>query len=206
MPFTLPPLPYDKAALEPYVSARTMDFHHGKHHKKYVEKLNELTAGTKYETMDLTDVVRETAGSEDKKTRSIFNNAAQTWNHTFFWHCMTPQGGGRPEGAVAKAIQDSFGSYDAFKEKFLKAAKDQFGSGWVWLVTDAGGKLDIVPTSNAGNPLTDGKVCLLTCDVWEHAYYLDYQNERPKFVEAFLDHLANWSWANEQWESERKAA
>ncbi len=205
MPFALPPLPFDKAALEPHMSAKTLDFHHGKHHRKYVEKLNELTEGTKFAKMDLTEIIRETAGATDKRKVDIFNNAAQSWNHTFFWHCMKPQGGGRPDGELAKRIDDSFGSYDAFRKKFVETAKGRFGSGWAWLAAD-GSKLQIVATPNAGNPLTDGKVCLLTCDVWEHAYYLDYQNQRPKFVEAFLDNLVNWAWANEQWEAERKAA
>jgi Fe-Mn family superoxide dismutase len=205
MPFTLPRLPFDKAALEPYMSAKTLDFHHGKHHRKYVEKLNELTEGTRFANMDLTEVVRETAGATDRKKKDIFNNAAQAWNHTFFWHCMKPGGGGGPDGTLARRIDESFGSHDQFKAKFLKAARGQFGSGWIWLVAD-GRRLQIVATPNAENPLTDGKTCLLACDVWEHAYYLDYQNERPKFVEAWLDHLVNWAWANEQWQMERKAA
>lgn len=205
MPFTLPRLPYDKAALEPVMSAKTLDFHHNKHHRKYIDTLNELTEGTSFAAMDLTDIVRKTADATGKKQQKIFNNAAQAWNHSFFWHCMKPGGGGKPDGAIASKIDESFGSYDEFKFTFVKAAKDQFGSGWAWLVTD-GKKLQIVTTPNAENPLTDGKICLLACDVWEHAYYLDYQNQRPKFVAAFLDHMVNWEWANEQWEGERNAA
>jgi Fe-Mn family superoxide dismutase len=205
MAFKLPPLPFDKAALEPHMSAKTLDFHHGKHHRKYVEKLNELTEGTKFEKMDLAEIMRATADATDKKSVNIFNNAAQTWNHTFFWHCLKPGGGGKPTGELAKRIDDSFGSFDAFRQKFLETAKGQFGSGWAWLVAD-GRKLAILATPNAKNPLTDGKTCLLTCDVWEHAYYLDYQNDRPKFVGTFLDHLVNWAWASEQYEAERKAA
>jgi Fe-Mn family superoxide dismutase len=203
MAFELPNLPYDKGALAPHMSARTLDFHHGKHHRKYVDTLNELIEGTPYAKMDLTEIVRRSAGDEGKQ--KIFNNAAQTWNHTFFWHCMAPKGGGKPDGAIAKKIDDAFGSHDKFREKFLATAKARFGSGWAWLVAK-GDTLEIVSTPNAGNPLTEGRICLLTCDVWEHAYYLDYQNDRGKFVETFLDHLVNWAWVNEQWESERKAA
>ena len=199
MAFTLPPLPFDKAALEPHMSAKTLDFHYGKHHRKYVEKLNELTEGTKFEKMDLAEIMRATADASDKKSIGVFNNAAQTWNHTFFWHCLKPSGGGKPTGELAKRIDESFGSFDAFRTKFVETAKGQFGSGWTWLVTD-GRTLEILATSNAKTPLTDGKTCLLTCDVWEHAYYLDYQHERPKFVETFLDRMANWAWAGEQWE------
>jgi Fe-Mn family superoxide dismutase len=205
MPFTVPNLPYDKAALEPYMSAKTLDFHHGKHHRKYVDTLNALTMDTRYAAMDPSDLVRATAGATGKKQQQIFNNAAQAWNHAFFWHCMKPGGGGRPGGAIAKKIDENFGSYDEFRVEFVKAAKGRFGSGWAWLVTD-GKKLQIVTTPNAENPLTDDKTCLLACDVWEHAYYLDYQNQRSRFVEAFLDHMVNWAWANEQWELERKAA
>ena len=204
MPFELPKLPYDRAALEPHMSARTLEFHHGKHHSKYVDKLNELVAGTPFEKLELTDVVRKTAG--DEKNGKIFNNAAQTWNHTLFWNCMTPGGGGKPDGKIAGMIDDAFGGYDRFREAFVKAATGRFGSGWTWLVADPKGKLGIVSTPNAGNPLTDGKTCLLTCDVWEHAYYLDYQNERVRFVQAFLDRLVNWEYVNRQWEEERKAA
>ncbi|MDZ4735396.1 MAG: superoxide dismutase [Rhodospirillaceae bacterium] len=203
MAFELPPLPFDKDALEPHMSARTLEFHHGKHHKKYVDKLNELVKGTKFAKMDLTEVIRETAGSAAHK--NIFNNAAQTWNHTFFWNCLSPEGGGKPDAKFAKHIDDSFGSYDKFVTAFKEAAAFRFGSGWVWLATK-GDKLEIVSMPNAGNPLTDGRTCLLTCDVWEHAYYLDYQNRREDFVGAFLEHLVNWNYVIEQWETERKAA
>jgi superoxide dismutase, Fe-Mn family len=175
MAFALPPLSFEKDALEPHMSARTLEFHHGKHHRKYVDKLNDLVKGTKFATMDLTEVVRETAGNPDKK--SVFNNAAQTWNHTFFWNCMAPGGGGEAPAKFASIIKSSFGSHDRFRAAFKEVATSRFGSGWAWLVA-SGDKLEIVSTSNAGNPLTDGKACLLTCDIWEHAYYLDYQNRR----------------------------
>ena len=203
MAFELPPLPFDKDALEPHMSARTLEFHHGKHHKKYVDKLNELVKSTKFSKMDLTDVIRETA--DDPAQKGIFNNAAQTWNHTFFWNCMSPHGGGTPEAGFARRIDTAFGDHNGFKKAFKEAATARFGSGWAWLVAD-GDKLEVVTTPNAGNPLNDGQVCLLTCDVWEHAYYLDYQNRRGDFVDAFLDHLVNWNYVIEQWESERKAA
>ncbi|MEX2296792.1 MAG: superoxide dismutase [Dongiaceae bacterium] len=203
MAFALPPLPFDKNALEPYMSAKTLEIHHGKHHRKYVDKLNELVKGTKFAKMDLTEVIRETAGSAAHK--NIFNNAAQTWNHTFFWNCLSPDSGGKPNAKFAKHIDDSFGSYDKFAMTFKEAAAARFGSGWVWLATK-GDKLEIVSTLNAGNPLTDGRTCLLTCDVWEHAYYLDYQHRREDFVGAFLEHLVNWTYVIEQWETERKAA
>ena len=170
MAFELPPLPYPKNALEPHTSARTLEFHHDKHHQAYVTALNNLTKDSPL---------------------GIFNNAAQVWNHTFFWNCMKPQGGGNPSGDVAQAIDKSFGSLDKFKEEFKQAATTQFGSGWAWLVRD-GDKVKISKTPNAVNPLSQGQAALLTCDVWEHAYYLDYQNRRPDFVQTFLDHLINW--------------
>jgi len=154
--------------------------------------------------MALTEIVAKTAG--DKKNQAIFNNAAQAWNHSFFWSCMAPKGGGRPDGTIAGRIDQAFGSYDKFREGFVEVATARFGSGWVWLVADGNGQLEILSTSNAGNPLTDGKACLLTCDVWEHAYYLDYQNDRGKFVSAFLDNLVNWDYVNRQWQEERAAA
>jgi Fe-Mn family superoxide dismutase len=203
MAFELPPLPFDRDALEPHMSAKTLEFHYGKHHKKYVDKLNELVKETKFAKMDLTDVIRET--TDNPQHKSIFNNAAQTWNHTFFWNCMSPHGGGDPEAGFAKRIDLAFGGHDKFKRAFKEAATARFGSGWAWLVAN-GDKLEIVTTSNAGNPLTGGKICLLTCDVWEHAYYLDYQNRRGDFVDVFLDRLINWNYVIEQWESERKAA
>lgn len=193
MAFTLPDLPYDVDALEPHMSARTLKFHHGKHHAGYVKKLNDAIAGTKYDDMSLKDIIRETAGDDGKS--GIFNNAAQTWNHTFFWNSMTPGGGGKPEGALADAITESFGSVDGFKSEFAKAAAGQFGSGWAWLVS-RDGKLAITTTPNAETPVSDAATTpLLTLDVWEHAYYLDFQNARPDFIDTWLTHLVNWDFA-----------
>ncbi len=190
--FQQEPLPYPENALEPHMSARTMSFHYGKHHKTYVETLNKLVAGTEWEDAALEDVVVESAGLEDKK--AIFNNAAQAWNHTFFWQCMKPQGGGRPSGMLLERIEEAFGSFEEFKTAFLNAASTQFGSGYAWLVQD-GDELRVIKTANADNPLAHGQTALLACDVWEHAYYLDYQNRRKDFVQVFLDHLANWEFA-----------
>ncbi len=189
MPFELPPLPYADTALEPYYSAKTFSFHHGKHHKAYVDNLNKLLPGSPYEGLALEDIIRATAGDASKA--GFFNNAAQVWNHTFFWHCMTPGGGGRPAGELAARLDAAFGSYEKFAEQFKAAAVGRFGSGWGWLVLD-GGELKLTSTPNAETPLAQGKVALLTVDVWEHAYYLDYQNRRPDFVQTFLDHLVNW--------------
>jgi superoxide dismutase, Fe-Mn family len=191
-PFTLPPLPWDPASLDPVISARTMEFHYGKHHRTYVTKLNELVAGTRFAGMPLEQVVKETANGDEN--RKIFNNAAQTWNHTFFWNCLRPQGGGKPSGNLASRIDGELGGYDAFREKFAKAAVECFGSGWAWLV-ERNGKLEIVATSNAMTPLATGATPLLTIDVWEHAYYLDYQNRRPDFANAVIDKLLNWDFA-----------
>jgi len=189
MAFTLPELPYAKDALAPHISAETLDFHHGKHHQAYVNKLNELVAADpSLASKSLEDLVRSASGG-------LFNQAAQVWNHTFYWHSMRPGGGGEPTGAAADAITKSFGSFSAFKEKFTAAAIGQFGSGWAWLVKNDGGALEIVQTSNAGCPLTDGKKPVLTCDVWEHAYYVDYRNARAKYVEAWWN-LVNWDHAN----------
>jgi superoxide dismutase, Fe-Mn family len=193
MPFQLPPLPYAQNALEPYMSAKTLEFHYGKHHQAYVDNLNKLVAGTAYEKASLEDIIEHT--SEDEKQKSLFNNAGQVWNHDFFWKSMKPNGGGAPKGDLALQIAQSFGDLDSFKAKFKDAATTQFGSGWAWLVVDQG-KLDIVKTGNAINPLIAGQTPLLTCDVWEHAYYLDYQNRRGDMVQAFLDHLANWDFAS----------
>jgi Fe-Mn family superoxide dismutase len=189
MAFELPPLPYPKNALEPHMSAKTLEFHHGKHHKTYVETLNKLIEGTPLAGKSLEDIIRATAKDESKS--KIFNNAAQVWNHTFFWHSMKPQGGSKPTGDLAQAIERSFGGFDKFHKEFATACTDQFGSGWGWLIRD-GDKLKVIKTPNAVNPLSQGQVALLTCDVWEHAYYLDYQNRRPDFVATFLDHLVNW--------------
>jgi superoxide dismutase, Fe-Mn family len=189
MPFELPPLPYAKDALAPYISANTLDFHYGKHHQTYVTNLNNLTKDTPLASKSLQDVIKEAAA--DPAKTSIFNNAAQVWNHTFFWNCMKPGGGGKPTGSIASEIDKAFGSYEKFAEEFKNACVTQFGSGWGWLATEDGA-LKVLKTSNADLPLVHGQHALLTCDVWEHAYYLDYQNRRPDFVQAFLDHLVNW--------------
>jgi len=188
MEHTLPPLPYEKNALEPHISAETLDFHHGKHHNTYVVNLNNLIKDTEFANASLEEIIRNAPPG------GLFNNAAQVWNHTFYWNSLSPNGGGTPSGALAEAISKAFGSFDAFKEAFTKAAVTQFGSGWAWLVKNANGGLEIVQTGNAGNPMTDGKTPLLTCDVWEHAYYIDYRNARPKYVEAFWN-LVNWDFA-----------
>lgn len=184
MAIELPALPYEKNALEPHISAETLDFHYGKHHKTYVDKLNGLIPGTNFENMDLESIVKESDGG-------IFNNAAQIWNHTFYWNCLSPKGGNQPTGDLAAAIDKAFGSFDAFKEKFTTTAINTFGSGWAWLVKKPSGELDLVSTSNAATPLTTDNKPLLTCDVWEHAYYIDYRNARPKYMEAFWN-LVNW--------------
>jgi Fe-Mn family superoxide dismutase len=189
MAFELPSLPFAKGALAPYISANTLDFHHGKHHQAYVTNLNTLTKDTPLATQALEDVIRAAAGDAGKA--GIFNNAAQVWNHTFYWQCMKPAGGGTPPAALASAIDAAFGSFDKFKEEFKTACVTQFGSGWGWLVADKGA-LKITKTANADLPLAHQQTALLTCDVWEHAYYLDYQNRRPDYVQTFLDHLVNW--------------
>lgn len=189
MAFELPSLPYPDTALEPIYSAKTFSFHHGKHHRAYVDNLNKLLPGSPFEGATLEEIIRAAAGDATKA--GFFNNAAQVWNHTFFWHCMAPGGGGKPNGALAAAIDVAFGSYEKFVEQFKAAAVGRFGSGWAWLVLEDGA-LKIMSTPNAETPMTGGKVALLTVDVWEHAYYLDYQNRRPDFVQAFLDHLVNW--------------
>ncbi len=181
--------------MEPYISARTMSFHYGKHHQTYVDNLNKLTAGTPLAGQPLEKVIRETVGVADKA--ALFNNAAQVWNHTFFWQSMKPGGGGKPTGRLLKLIEKSFGSFEEFQKTFADTAVAQFGSGWAWLVQD-GDLLKVVKTSNADTPVAHGQTALLTCDVWEHAYYLDYQNRRKDFVQAFLDHLANWEFAASQ--------
>jgi Fe-Mn family superoxide dismutase len=191
MSYSLKPLPYPENALEPHMSARTIQFHHGKHHKAYVDKLNELVANTPLERKSLHDLVRDLAGQRGARPKKIFNNAGQVWNHEFFWESMTPNGGGQPSGDLAHLIETSFGGLDAFKELFRKTGVDQFGSGWVWLVAD-GNRLSVVSTANAMSPMAEGKTTLLGCDVWEHAYYLDYQNQRPHFIDVFLNNLASW--------------
>ena len=189
MTFELPALPYADTALEPYYSAKTFSFHHGKHHKAYVDNLNKLLPGSPFENSTLEEIIMAVAGDATKT--GFFNNAAQVWNHTFFWNCMKPGGGGAPSGALAAKIDAAFGSYEKFAEQFKAAAVGRFGSGWAWLVLD-GGELKIMSTPNAETPMTGGKKALLTVDVWEHAYYLDFQNRRPDFVQTFLDQLVNW--------------
>jgi superoxide dismutase, Fe-Mn family len=189
MAFTLPALPYPKDGLEPHMSSRTLEFHHDKHHQTYVTTLNKLIEGTPLANQSLEEIIRATAKDESKA--QIFNNAAQVWNHTFFWNCMRPRGGGKPSGDVLKRIEHAFGGFDKFTHEFKAAAASQFGSGWAWLVLD-GGALKVTKTPDAVNPLSQGQMALLACDVWEHAYYLDFQNRRPDFVQTFLDHLVNW--------------
>ena len=182
MAYELPDLPYAKDALAPHISAETFDYHHGKHHAAYVNKLNELTDGDSSKSLE--ELIQSAEGGR-------FNQAAQVWNHTFYWSCMAPNGGGAPGGELAAAIDRDFGSFDAFVAQFKAAAMGQFGSGWAWLV-DNGGKLEVCATANAGNPMTDGKKPLLTCDVWEHAYYIDFRNARPGYLDAFFANLVNW--------------
>jgi Fe-Mn family superoxide dismutase len=202
MSIQLPDLPYAADALEPHVSARTLGFHHGKHHKTYVDKLNAAIAGSDYEGKTLEAII---AASHRAGDTGVFNNAAQAWNHTFLWNSMSPTGGGEPAGALAEAINSRFGDLAAFREKFKAAALGQFGSGWTWLVRN-GGVLDIVSTGNAETPLTDDLTPLLTLDVWEHAYYLDYQNKRDAYIDAFLENLVNWDFAAQNYEAGRAAA
>jgi superoxide dismutase, Fe-Mn family len=188
MAHTLPPLPYASDALAPHLSKETFEYHYGKHHQAYVTNLNNLIPGTEFESLSLEEIVKKSSGG-------VYNNAAQIWNHTFFWSCMKPNGGGSPSGKLADAINAKFGSYDAFKEAFTKSAVGNFGSGWTFLVKKADGSVDIVNMGPAGTPLTTGDTALLTIDVWEHAYYIDYRNARPKFVETFLNSLVNWEFA-----------
>ncbi len=188
MQHELPKLPYAMDALAPHISKETFEFHYGKHHQAYVTNLNGLIKGTEFENSTLEDIIKKSSGG-------VFNNAAQVWNHTFFWSSMKPAGGGKPAGALGAAIDKKWGSFDAFKEAFTKSAVGNFGSGWTWLVKKADGSVDIVNTSNAGTVLTTADKALLTIDVWEHAYYIDFRNARPKFVETFLGSLANWDFA-----------
>ena len=191
MSIALPDLPYPIDALEPSVSARTLEFHHGKHHKAYVDKLNAAIKGTNYETQSLETIIES---SHEAGDAGVFNNAAQTWNHTFLWHSMSPVGGGEPTGVLADAINRKFGSFDKFRDAFKQAAMGQFGSGWAWL-DRANDGVEIVTTGNADTPIVNGKTPLLTLDVWEHAYYLDFQNQRDAYIDKFLDALANWEFA-----------
>jgi Fe-Mn family superoxide dismutase len=192
MSFSLPELPYAQNALEPHMSAQTFSFHHAKHHKAYVDNLNKLIEGTAFASMSLIEIIKASEG----KNQGVFNNAAQVWNHTFFWHCLKPNGGGQPSATLMSRIVADFGSFEAFVEAFKTAGATQFGSGWAWLVVDGiDGKLKVTKTSNAETPLTKGDRPLMTVDVWEHAYYLDHQNMRPRFIETVLNHLINWDFA-----------
>ncbi|WP_069471617.1 superoxide dismutase [Candidatus Marithrix sp. Canyon 246] len=184
MTHTLPSLPYEMNALEPHISKETLEFHYGKHHQTYVTNLNNLIKDTEFADMSLEDIIKKSSGG-------IFNNAAQIWNHSFYWNCLSPNAGGEPTGALADAINSKFGSFDKFKEEFSKTSITTFGSGWGWLVKEADGSIALASTSNAATPMTSGQTALLTCDVWEHAYYIDYRNARPKYLEAFWN-LVNW--------------
>jgi len=195
MAIALPDLPYPQNALEPYISERTLEFHYGKHHQAYVNNANNLIAGTDFETMDLDSIVKQTASDVSKI--GVFNNTAQVWNHSFYWNCMSPSGGGKPSGDIAQKIIDDFGGYDKFVDEFNTAAATQFGSGWAWLVLDPQ-NLKIIKTANADTPIAHGLKPLLTVDVWEHAYYLDYQNRRPDYLTTFIDKLVNWDFVNSQ--------
>lgn len=192
--FELPDLPYPPDALEPHMSAETFSYHHDKHHQKYVDTLNGLIFGTNLEGKSLEEIIAASKGDTDKA--KLFNQAAQVWNHTFFWHSMSPTGGGKPDGPIADAIYRDFGSYDEFALAFKDVAAGQFGSGWAWLVADENGKLSVMNTHDADLPMAHGKRAILTLDVWEHAYYLDYQNKRPDYIASYLDHLVNWKFAN----------
>ena len=187
MSIKLPDLPYNQSALHPHISQETLEFHYGKHHAAYVNNLNNLIKDSKFANSDLEDIIRQSEGA-------IFNNSAQIWNHTFYWHCLSPKGGSKPKGSLAKAIEGQFGSFEKFKEDFSNAAQTLFGSGWAFLVLNKEGNLEITKESNAGCPLTKGQKAVLTCDVWEHAYYIDYRNMRPKYIEAFWN-LVNWDFA-----------
>lgn len=193
MEHKLPELPYAMDALEPGISKETLEFHYGKHHQTYVTNLNNLIKGTEFEDMSLEDIIMKSSGG-------LFNNAAQVWNHTFYWNCLSPNGGGEPTGALADAINQAFGSFDKFKEAFSQTSITTFGSGWGWLVKNADGSLALASTSNAGTPMTDGQTALLTCDVWEHAYYIDFRNARPKYLETFWN-LVNWDFVAKNFEA-----
>jgi Fe-Mn family superoxide dismutase len=190
MTFSLPKLPYEMDALAPHISKETLEYHYGKHHNTYVVNLNKLIENTEYASMSLEEIIKASSGG-------VFNNAAQVWNHTFYWHCLSPNGGGEPQGKLAEAIKQAFGSFEQFKEQFTQTSITTFGSGWGWLVQDAEGKLKIISTSNAGTPMKEGMRALLTCDVWEHAYYIDYRNARPTYLNAFWQ-LVNWEFVSSQ--------
>lgn len=197
----LPPLPFANDALEPYISSKTLEFHYGKHHNAYVTNLNKLIEGTDLANKPLEDIIKETAGDAEKV--GIFNNSAQVFNHNFYWNSITQDGGKQPKGLLFGDMVRDFGSYEEFKQAFKTAGATQFGSGWVWLVAN-GNKLEIIKTSNADTPITQGKIPLITMDVWEHAYYLDYQNRRPDYIDAFLDNLVDWDLAEEKYENAKK--
>jgi len=197
MAFTIPALPFEKNALEPAMSSTTLTYHHDKHHQAYCDTLNKLIAGTEYEKMPLEEIIRTS------QSGPIFNNAAQTWNHSFFWNCLKPNGGGDPSGKLLDAINAKYGSMDAFRAEFTKMAVGNFGSGWTWLVRNPDGSVDIVNTSNANNPLSSLATPLMTCDVWEHAYYLDYFNVRMQFVKTFLEKLVNWDFVQQNFDEAR---
>lgn len=195
MEHTLPPLPYAKDALAPHISEETLDFHYGKHHQTYVTNLNKLIPGTEYENLDLEAIIKKAPAG------GVYNNAAQIWNHTFFWNCLKPNGGGEPSGALGDAIKNKWGSFEEFKKAFAASAAGNFGSGWTWLVKKTDGSVDIVNMGAAGTPLTTGDTPLLCIDVWEHAYYIDYRNRRPEFISTFLNNLANWDFAAQNFAS-----
>jgi superoxide dismutase, Fe-Mn family len=197
MTFEIPDLPYNRDALAPHISEETLNYHYGKHHTGYVNKLNELAADTRYEAMSLEDVIKASFESED---HGVFNNAAQTWNHTFLWNSMSEDSDGKPHGSLAQKVDEKFGDLDSFRKQFKELAVARFGSGWVWLVAK-NGELDIFSTPNAHNPLTTSSVPLLTLDLWEHAYYLDFQNERDRYTEAFLKYLVNWEFAQANYDA-----
>ncbi len=203
MKFELPDLPYPHDALEPYVSAETLNYHHGKHHATYVDKLNGLLANAQLSGKSLEEIILATA--DDPERKGIFNNAAQVWNHSFYWNCLSPNGGGEPKGDLAAKMEADFHGFENFRSEFRAAAVGQFGSGWAWLVLD-NGKLRITTTPNAEPPMVRGQHALLTCDVWEHAYYLDYQNRRPDYVDMFLEKLVNWDFVAHQLESAPRQA
>ncbi len=192
MPFELPKLPYDMDALAPHISKETLEYHYGKHHAAYVNNLNNLIPSTNYEGLSLEEIIM-------KATGGVFNNAAQIWNHTFYWHCLSPSSKGKPQGALLDNINNTFGSFEKFKEDFTKTAVSTFGSGWAWLVKNNDGGLELISTANAGTPMTENKKALLTCDVWEHAYYIDYRNARPKYVESFWE-IVNWEFVSKNFE------
>lgn len=200
MAYQQPALPWAEDALEPHISAKTISFHYGKHHAAYVTNYNNLVGGTPLDAMPIEDVIAETAG--DSSRIGVFNNGAQAWNHSFYWNCLTPNGGGKPSGELAEAIEKDFGGYDAFREELKNAAATQFGSGWAWLVVEDG-RLRVTKTANAETPMTKGMKPILTIDVWEHAYYLDYQNRRPDYTAAVIDSLLNWEFAEKNYKAAR---